>query len=167
MTDDRILIRPVRLADAPGLQQRCFSANTPHEVEDRVRESLRLREEGGGVRVVAEVGGVVVGTALLRRSSNPLCAHCADIEDVVVGGDYQRRGIARRMLECCRAEAARMGIEILEVSARAGTVAEQAYRGLGFIECGRLPGGLKEPWGEQKVYDIVYFYQPVRSKESG
>ena len=54
-----------------------------------------------------------------------------------------------------------MGIEILEVGCRGGTPAEEVYRRLGFIECGRLPGGIVEPWGERRAYDEVSFYMPV------
>ena len=34
---------------------------------------------------------------------------------------------------------------------------EEVCRRLGFIEWDRMPRRLKEPWGEQKVFDEVYF----------
>ncbi len=54
-----------------------------------------------------------------------------------------------------------MGMEILEISCRAGEPAEQVYRHLDLIEYGRLPRGLIEPWGKHKVFDQVLFFQPL------
>lgn len=31
----------------------------------------------------------------------------------------------------------------------------------GVIEHGRLPGGIREPWGERRVFEAVYFSMPV------
>ena len=131
------------------------------EVRARIEDTLQLFEEGRGVQLVAEVDGRVVGTATLRRHSHPLVAHRAELEDIVVHGSHQRQGIARRLIEESRTYAHPMGIEILEVSCRAGTVAETVYARLGFIEYGRLPRGIIEPWGERDVFDQVYFYQPL------
>ena len=54
-----------------------------------------------------------------------------------------------------------MGLQILEVGCRGGTPAEQVYGRLGFVECGRLPGGISKPWNEGRVYDEVSFYMSV------
>jgi GNAT superfamily N-acetyltransferase len=96
---------------------------------------------------------------------HPLFAHRAELDDVVVHRDYQRQGIARRLVEEARDYARSMGIEMLETSCRGGTPAEQVYPRLGFIEYGRLLRGIKEPWGDHHVFDMVYFYQPLESTE--
>jgi GNAT superfamily N-acetyltransferase len=160
-----IVVRPVRLSDAVDLRDNCFSMNALEEVQSRIRTNLRTLEEGSGLQLVAEVDGRVVGTVALNRHTHPLFAHRAQVDDVVVHGDYQRRGIARRLVAELRNRAQAMGVEILEVSCRAGTAAEQVYPRLGFIEYGRLPRGIKEPWGDYQVFDMVYLYQPLEPGE--
>jgi len=56
-----------------------------------------------------------------------------------------------------------MGIEFLEIGCRGGMPAEQVYPRLGFIDCGRFPRGLIEPWGGRLEFDEVSFYMPVES----
>ena len=136
-----------------------FFGGTP--VKERLESTIQMFEEGNGVQLVAEVDGIVIGTATLRRNSHPLYVHRAEIDSVVVHGDYQRRGIARRLIAGYRTYAESMGIEILEIGARGGTPAEEVYRRLGFIEYTRLPGGIKEPWGDGNAFDEVLFYLPV------
>jgi GNAT superfamily N-acetyltransferase len=161
MAHDPINVRPVELADAVPLRQNCFSRNTLEEVRARIEASLKTSEQQRGIRLVAAVDGVVVGTILLTRNAHPLMAHRAELDDLVVHGDYRRRGIARRLLiESC-VYVVSMGVEILEVSCRAGTAAEKAYPRLGFVEYGRLPRGIIEPFGGYEVFDVVYFYLPI------
>jgi GNAT superfamily N-acetyltransferase len=160
-----IVVRAVQLSDAADLRDRCFSMNTLEDVRSRVRANLQALEDGNGLQLVAEVGGRVVGTAALNRHTHPLFAHRAQVDDVVVHGDYQRRGIARRLVAELRNRAQAMGIEMLEVSCRADTPAEQVYPRLGFVEYGRLPRGIKESWGDQRVFDMVYLYQPLGPTE--
>lgn len=164
MSDREFIIRPVRPEDAKDLRENCFSANTLAEVQERIAGSIQAAKEGTQVLLVAEVDGVVVGTGAFVRNTHPLYAHRAEVGSLVVHPDYQRRGIARRIVEQIAEAAVTMGLEILEVSTRGGTPAEEVYRRLGFIEWGRLPRGLVEPWGEHKVYDSVHFYRPLPIK---
>jgi ribosomal protein S18 acetylase RimI-like enzyme len=161
MSRNDIVIRPVQLSDAVQVRDNCFSMNTLEQVQSQIERTRQLFERGEGVQLVAEVGGVVVGTATLRRNTHPLHAHHAELESIVVHGGYQRQGIAHCLVDECRGRAKAMGIRILEVSSRGGEPAEQVYRRLGFIEYGRLPQGIVELWGDHKVFDLVYFYQPL------
>jgi GNAT superfamily N-acetyltransferase len=151
----------VRTSDAADLRENCFSMNTLEQVEARLADNIRLYEEGNGIRLVAEVDGRVVGTVMLTRHTHPLFAHRAQLDDVVVHGDYRRRGIARRLVAESRAHARAMGIEILEVNCRAGTEAEQVYPRLGFVEYGRLPRGIVEPWNEGAAFDQVFYFHAI------
>ena len=158
---DSATTRPVTPDDAADVRNNCFSMNTLEEVQDRIAEALEMPAKETGVQLVAEFEGAVIGTASVRRESHPLRAHRAELDDIVVHGDYWRRGFARQLVEECFRFAQSLGIEIVEVSVRGGTPAEHVYRRLGFIEYGRLPRGLLEPWGDQQVFDEVFFYQPV------
>ncbi|MFN2272750.1 MAG: GNAT family N-acetyltransferase [Anaerolineae bacterium] len=160
-----ITVRPVEREDAADLLENCFSMSTLAGVQERIENTIQMLEEGTGVRFVAEVDGIVVGTVMLKRNSHPLYAHRAELYDVVVCGYYQRRGIARRLIAECHAHAASMGVEILEIGVRGGTPAEEVYRRLGFIEYARLPQGIKEPRDGGNVFDEIRFYQPVERVE--
>jgi ribosomal protein S18 acetylase RimI-like enzyme len=135
--------------------------STLEQVQERIAEAVEMLNEETGVQLVAAFEGAVIGTVAIRRRSHPLLAHRAELEDVVVHGDYWRRGFARQLVDECFLYARSLGIEIVEVSVRGGTSAEDVYRRLGFIEYGRLPRGIIEPWGERLAYDEVFFYQPV------
>ena len=161
MQTDTVAVRPVRSSDATQVRENCFSMNTLEEVRSRIRANLQVSEQGNGVQLVALVEGIVVGTVTLRRDPCPLFAHRAELDSLVVRGDHQRQGVARRLVEESRVHAVAMGVEILEVGCRAGTVAERVYPRLGFLEYGRLPRGIIESWGDRNVFDAVYFYQPL------
>jgi GNAT superfamily N-acetyltransferase len=156
-----LVVRPVKSEDAIQLRENCFSANTLAEVEADIAARIQGFEEGMQVHLVAEVDGVVVGTGILTRNEHPFKAHRGKVGSLVVHPDYQHRGISRRMIEVMHEYAASMGLEFLEVGCRGGTPAELVYPRLGFIECGRFPRGLVEPWGEHLVFDEVSFCMPV------
>jgi GNAT superfamily N-acetyltransferase len=156
-----IVVRPVRRADAAQLRENCFSANTLDQVEQLIDDRLNASDEGMGILLVAEVDGLVVGTGTFTRNAHSLRAHRGEVGGLVVHPAYQRRGIARRIVEDIRERAASMGVEILEIGCRGGTPAEVVYPRLGFIECGRLPRGLLEPSAEGRAYDEVSFYMPL------
>ena len=183
---DRVIIRVVQETDAEDLWENIFSQNTLAEVKWRVTSSyLQEYAAGVGVPLVAEVDGHVVGNIYMTFIEHPLRAHICELWDLVVNPGFQRMGIARRLLEeCktlavnagksktlagvrgatteeCKTIAASTGKSMMLTGARAGTAAETVYRKLGFIEYGRLPNGLIEPWGEQCAYDEVLFYMPL------
>jgi len=183
---DRVAIRIVQETDAEDLWENIFSQNTLAEVKWRVTSSyLQEYAAGVGVPLVAEVDGHVVGNIYMTFIEHPLRAHICELWDLVVNPGFQRMGIARRLLEeCktlavnvgktksvasvrgatteeCKTIAANTGKSMMLTSARGGTTAETVYRKLGFIEYGRLPNGLIEPWGEQCAFDEVLFYMPL------
>ena len=156
-----VTIRPVQREDAAALRDNCFSANTLQQVQDHIEQTLKAASEGKAVQLVAVIDRVPIGIITLERNSHPLRAHRAELVGLVVDPRHQREGIARRLVAECRLRASQMGIEMLEISCRAGEPAEQVYRQLGFIEYGRLPRGLVEPGPDRKPFDEVYFYLPL------
>lgn len=162
MPSASIAIRPVEPGDAPALQANCLPLATVAAVREQIAANRRAFARGTGAQFVAEVAGDIVGNAVVKRDTqSPLYAHRAGLFSLVVSVPYQGQGIARRLVDAARAWAASRGIEILETTCRAATPAEAVYRRLGFIEHGRLPGGIREPWGERRVFDAVYFSMPV------
>ena len=162
----RVIVRPVKIEDAVQLRDNCFSANTLAEVKADIPKRIQGFEEGTQVHLVVEVDGIVVGTGILVKNEHLFKVHRGKIGSLVVHPDYQRRGLARSIVQAMHGYAASMDLEFLEIACRGGTLAEQVYPHLGFIECGRFPRGLIEPWGERLVFDGVSFYMPVEY-ESG
>ncbi len=164
MQSGNITIRPVKLIDTPQVRDNCFSMNTLGETQSQIAANLQAFAEQKAIQLVAEVDGTVIGIVTLKRNCHPLYAHRAEIEGLVVHPNYQRQGIARRLMEDCHSRAESWGIQILEISCRRGEPAEEVYRHLGFVEYGRLPRGIIESWGERRVFDVIYFYQTVEPK---
>lgn len=158
---EKLIIREVRQSDAKDLQKSIFPLNTPEEVEERVSGSIRMADAGEGINLVAEADGVVIGTMTMQKETMSLHAHICSLNSVVVVPDFQRTGIARKMFNECKKIAAEKGFKLITVSCRAGTPAEEVYKRLGFIEIGRVPNGLVEPWGDKRAFDEVFFYQEV------
>jgi GNAT superfamily N-acetyltransferase len=149
-----LTIRELRLEDFPSLQANIFVRDTAEEVRERTIANLERVSRNEIIVFVAELDGEVVGNAQLTKSSHPLYAHRAAIDDVVVCYRYWRRGIARRLLEACRERARTEGVTIIEIKVRGGEPAEEVYRKCGFTEYGRLPGGMLESWSGA-AYDEV------------
>ena len=156
-----IVVRPADPEDAAQLRDNCFSADTLVQVQVLIADAIRAFQEGTQVLLTAIVDGVVVGTGTLTRNPHPLRAHRGVVGGLVVHSDHRRKGVARRIVEEIRERALAMGLDILVVTCRGGTPAEVVYRHLGFVECGRLPRGIMEPYGEQRIYDEVSFYMPL------
>ena len=153
---EQILIRTVSLNDVNDIQKHCFVRNTLEEVEKRISENIEKQNNGSIIQYVAEVDGHVVGTMTLGKENHPLYAHRCGLGDVVVGGEYQGKGIARKIFEQCVDYCRNNGIKIITDSVRGGEPAEQVYHKLGFIEYGRLKGGIVESWNDNKEYDHVF-----------
>jgi ribosomal protein S18 acetylase RimI-like enzyme len=129
-----VKIRPVRLSDAQQVQESCFTMNTLDKVEDGIRQSLQGSVKGKEIQLVAEVDSKVVGIVSLIRQVHSLQSHRAEVAGLVVHPDFQRRGIARKLVEACQEKAQELGISLLEISCRGGEPAEQIYPRLGFME---------------------------------
>jgi hypothetical protein len=63
------------------------------------------------------------------------------------------------LVEAAPDRAAGLGVTLLEIDCRGGEPAEKIYPRFGFLEFGRLPGGIVEPWEEGQVFDQVFFYK--------
>jgi acetyltransferase len=158
-----VVIRPVRPDDVKKLHRNCFPRSTHDEVHQRVEDSLRGMLDGRYAHLVADDDGAVVGTIELSGQAGR-ARHRGELFRFVVAESHRGKGIARALLEAIIGEAKRMDIEMIDAAARADTSAEDAYRKLGFVEFGRLPGGLvMDP---HEVYDLVYFYLPVEESQT-
>ena len=155
---DKLTVRLIQGSDAEELRENIYSQNSLEEVRERVASFLQAYADEEAVPLVAEVDGHVVGVIHIAFNAHPLKAHTCTLSDVVVNPEFQRKGIARRLFEESKRLASMKGKSMMLVSCRGGPPAETVYRRLGFIEYGRLPNGIVEPWGENKAFDEVLFY---------
>lgn len=156
-----VIIREVKQSDAKNLWENIFSRDTPVEVEERISNSIIKMKAGNCVHLVAEVDGVVIGNILIEKEEFVLHSHRCSLADVVVNTAFQGMGTAKKLLECAKQQAKKLGLKLLTVHVRGGTPAEEVYKKLGFIEAGRIPKGIVEPWKDNKTFDDVSMYQEL------
>ena len=156
--DTNIKIRLVEISDAQDLQRNIYSQNSLNQVEKNINNSLAEMKKDESIHYVAEVDQEVVGNMKVVFNQHILHRHRAELFDVVVDTKYQGKGIARLLFNECKKTCIEKGILILETSVRGGTPAEEVYRKLGFVQYGKLPRGIAEPWGKKKAFDQVFFY---------
>lgn len=153
-----IVIRKMVLHDTKSLWENIFSGNTPEEVKERVQKNVAEMEAGNCVALVASVDENIIGTAMVRKSSYVYYSNRCELFDVVVNPAFQRQGIGTRLCQECFCYAKQMGCDyVLSYSRKDGT--ERFDQTLGMTECGRIPGGIMEPWGDKKVFDELIFYK--------
>ncbi len=155
---ENLIIRQIQQSDAKDVWENIFSRNTPAEVEERIANSLQKIAVGTQIQLVAVVDAHVIGIMILSKEEHPLRQHSAQLGDVVVNPAFQRLGIAKRLFEESQKYAKENGVSLITVSCRGNTSAETVYKKLGFVEAGRIPNAIIEPWGEKLGFDEVIFY---------
>jgi GNAT superfamily N-acetyltransferase len=116
-------------------------------VLDRLLESMR---SGRDVLAVLAVDGVTAGFAALVGFSSPLRRHWATVLRVQVHPSRQGAGLGRVLMEGVHDIARARGLEFLHLGARGGTGVDAFYRGLGYIEVGRVPGAIRLAPGDDR-----------------
>ena len=151
---DEIRIRKVKQSDARSIWENIFSRNTPEEVEQRIAESIKEMEAGRRVQLVAELEGNVIGNIMLVKEPHVLYSHRCSLDDVVVNPAFQKQGLATKLFEEACKYASELDFHYVTTTCR-GDGTELFYKSLGMQECGRIPDGIYEPWGEFKRYDEI------------
>lgn len=155
-----IEIRKMELSDVKSLWENIFSGNTPEEVKERVQLNLTEMNAENCVALVAALGENVIGTALIRKSQHILSLNRCELVDVVVNPAFQGQGLGRKLCMECFRHAKLMGCDYVLTSCR-NNGTENFDRALGMEECGRIPNGIQEPWGEKNVFDELIFYRKL------
>lgn len=95
--------------------------------------------------------GALAGWALLRREQHPLAAHCGTVNHVQTHVRYRGLGVGAALMRHTKTVARdEMGLERLQLSARAGLGLEDFYRKAGWTEVGRWPGALRVAPGDDR-----------------
>jgi GNAT superfamily N-acetyltransferase len=126
----------------------------PPVTEDDVAPVLgRLLEgvhSGRDVLAVLTVDGATAGFAALVGSLSPLRQHWATVLRVQVHPSRQGQGLGRALMAGVHEIARQRGWEFLSLTSRGGTGVDAFYRGLGYVEVGRLPGAIRVAPGDDR-----------------
>jgi GNAT superfamily N-acetyltransferase len=123
---------------------------TPDDIAPVLSRLLEDVHSGRDVLAVLTVDGATAGWAALVGSLSPLRRHWATVLRVQVHPSRQGQGLGRVLMTGVHDIARQRGWEFLQLTARGGTGVEAFYRGLGYIEVGRVPGAIRVAPGDDR-----------------
>ena len=103
--------------------------------------------------------GALVGTVTLDRATPPNQPHRAEVSKLLVHPDARRRGVARALMLAVEDFSREVGRTLLTLDTREGDSGEALYRGLGWVEAGRIPGYAVSADGT--LHGTVFFYRTL------
>jgi RimJ/RimL family protein N-acetyltransferase len=169
-----LLIRPAKLEDAAALlanfrqlaQETDFLMATATEASaiDIRSEQIFIQSFGDNSRhllLLADVGGQIAGSVTVKQCDFHKQFHVGDMGIAVLHA-YWNMGIGRRLMTAMvRWAEAHAQISLIRFNVLANNEkAIQLYRNFDFIECGRLPGGIRQPDGN--CVDLISMYKKVK-----
>lgn len=92
--------------------------------------------------------GALLGLGFVQLGTSRVAAHRATLYRVMTDPDLRARGYGRLLMAALHGTARREGAEICEIAYRGGTGLESFYAPLGYVETGRVVGGLRFSWGD-------------------
>ncbi|MCJ8340341.1 MAG: GNAT family N-acetyltransferase [Pseudomonadales bacterium] len=110
--------------------------------QDKVLPDLAT---GAVVLYLARIDTIIVGCVQLGLATPANQTHRAEVAKLLVHPQYQRRGIARKLLMHLESQALRLGRSLLTLDTKTGDSAEPLYLSMGFISCGTIPNFAKDP----------------------
>ena len=105
---------------------------------------------------VAESDGVAVGSVQLAPSMKQNGRHRAEVQKLLVLRAWRGRGVAKRLLAEAEAWARAHGRSLLVLDTEAGSVADSAYRRLGWQDIGGIPDYAAGTDGALRANRIFY-----------
>ncbi|MEE9252890.1 MAG: GNAT family N-acetyltransferase [Thermodesulfobacteriota bacterium] len=167
----KIMIRPMSSDDKEGLirlfksvpeAERVFLQHDvmdPKVIEAWCRELDYFRV----LPLLAIDGDKVVGNASLKQQRRGWMSHIGNVR-VVVGNNYRRKGVARRLIEELIHIALNIGLVKLDAEFMLDqTKPIETFEKLGFVKAAVLPGHVWDQNGEP--HDYVLMVHDLRDKE--
>ncbi|MBP2366631.1 GNAT family N-acetyltransferase [Pseudonocardia parietis] len=130
----------------------------PGEIRDLAAAMIDDVRSGAARMLVVGDETAPEGTVFLVRESG-IAAHRADVARLMVRPGLQGRGLGTVLLEAAVAQGREMGVEMLTLGARGGTPLPAFYAARGFVEYGRLPGGVR--LSEEDTRDVHLFVRSL------
>lgn len=106
---------------------------------------------------IAAVDEQVLGTVQLYRCPKPNGRHRAEVQKLIVGSQYRRRGISTALMQAAEDFATAAGILLLYLDTEVGSTAELVYQKLGWSRSGEIPAYATRPNGD--LHPTVYYYK--------
>jgi GNAT superfamily N-acetyltransferase len=110
---------------------------------------------GGGI----DGAGRLAALAFITGGQFQLTEHWRTVKRVMVHPDFQGRGYGAQLMAEVERVARAMGLERLTLDCRGGTGNDEFYKKCGYVEYGRLPGGLR--LGAQDYRDQILMTLPL------
>ncbi len=105
--------------------------------------------------MVAELGGEVVGFAVLRLVGEP-GARDGELESIVVAAGWRGRGLGALLLSESARQAKNLGAIRLDLEVRGSNAAAlRLYRGAGFLETGRRRAYYRDPEEDAVLMSVL------------
>lgn len=136
---------------AVGFLPDCPQAHVRTTAEETVAAVAAGRTLACVVRDGDIDGGELVGSVFLQPRRGERFLHCGDVTRLMVHPRWQGRGLGPRLLDAAVAQARRLGLELLLLSARGGTDLPDRYSRLGWTEVGVFPGVLRLGPGDDRA----------------
>ena len=123
---------------------------TQQDVVPLLDKLLEGVHSGRDVLALLVVDGATAGFASVVGSLSPLRRHWGTVLRVQVHPSRQGAGLGRVLMAGVHEIARGRGWEFLHLTARGGTGVDGFYRGLGYVEVGRLPGAIRVAPGDDR-----------------
>ena len=109
--------------------------------------------------LVAERDGQIAGLVLLMKAWAPNQPHRCDVAKLLVHRDFRRQGHATALMKALEQKALALSLTLITFDAVQGSVAEEFYKGLGFICVGYYPDYAYS--GDGKLDGTALFYKQM------
>lgn len=98
---------------------------------------------------VAKLDGLIAGTVQLAFAAQANQAHRAEVAKLLVSPAFQRRGVAKLLMQGLEQQALTLGYTLLTLDTRTGDKAEPLYLALGYDIAGIIPDFAQDPLTNQ------------------
>lgn len=127
-----------------------------HEAALAAHEAGVRAGEVTAVLLRSAVDGAVLALGFWQRPANPLLHHRRKAYRVMTDPARRGRNLGRLLMAAMHRVAREGGVEIGELGVRAGLGTEEFYASLGWVECGRLPGGIRVAPGDERDDHLMW-----------
>ena len=110
---------------------------------------------GKRILLVAKEKTRIAGTVMLELMQSDNQPHQAEVQKLLVHGDFRRQGIATTLMEAVEKTALDLGRTLLVLDTLKASPAEQLYRQMNWQEVGEIPWFVRSPDG---LYESAMFF---------
>lgn len=131
----------------------------PARAESWWRDKLADVVAGKRIILAAWEDGRVAGTVQVELMGVDNQPHRADLQKMLVHGDFRRRGLATALMNAIEEKCLALGRTVLVLDTLRDSPAEALYLQLGWREVGEVPNYVRGPQGQYA--STVFFYKQL------